>query len=58
MYRLHLMWLRVSVSLDDVKPIVCALAQCRRLYDNQLTGTLPAAWSAMASLGEMWVPGC
>ena len=50
MYRLHLLF------LDDVKPIVCALAQCRYLYGNQLTGTLPATWSAMRELLDMWVP--
>jgi hypothetical protein len=46
-------WLRFGVRLDDVKHIVCALAQCRNLLGNQLTGTLPAAWSAMASLQSM-----
>ena len=55
-YQLHLQWLRFGASLADVKPIVCTLAQCRDLTENKLTGTLPAAWSAMASLVDVWVP--
>ena len=61
-HRLHLIRLRFGVSLDNVKPILCALAQCRELYGSWLTGTLPAAWSAMTSLYSMWVsplvPSC
>jgi hypothetical protein len=33
-----------------------SLIKCRHLFNNQLTGTLPAAWSALTGLGSMWVP--
>jgi hypothetical protein len=39
-------------------PVLCASTElvCRYLYINRLTGTLPAAWSALAGLNMMWVP--
>jgi hypothetical protein len=30
--------------------------KCRYLHSNQLTGTLPSAWSALVNLGWLWVP--
>jgi hypothetical protein len=29
------------------------MTECRNLFNNQLTGTLPEAWSALASLNEL-----
>jgi hypothetical protein len=31
-------------------------ANCRHLFDNQLTGTLPEEWSAMVNITELCVP--
>jgi hypothetical protein len=47
-----------AVAVIVTRPVFCApaLSQCRELSFNQLTGTLPAAWSALPGLREMWVP--
>ncbi len=47
-----------AMAVIVTRPVFCApaLSQCRELSFNQLTGTLPAAWSALAALNNMWVP--
>ena len=40
----------------DIHPVFCALTWCRDLRGNQLAGTLPAAWSALGAIYDMWVP--
>ena len=35
--------------------VLCTPLECRYLNTNQLTGTLPAAWSALSGLARMWV---
>jgi hypothetical protein len=37
----------------DIHPVLPALTECRRFDYNQLTGTLPEAWSALASLNVL-----
>jgi hypothetical protein len=44
----RLSWLRLTCTLCCVSP-----DWCRMLYNNQLTGTLPEAWSALASLNVL-----
>jgi hypothetical protein len=43
-------------ALDIYPCDLCTLPECRSLNSNQLTGALPAAWSALAGLNYMWVP--
>jgi hypothetical protein len=45
-----------AVALIDTHSVSCTWSECRYLQNNQLTGTLPAAWSALAGLNAMWVP--
>jgi hypothetical protein len=37
----------------DIHPVLPALTECRYLNSNQLTGTLPEEWSALASLNKL-----
>ena len=47
---------QAALGLTSTLWCVGALTWCRYLHSNQLTGSLPAAWSALASLQQMWVP--
>jgi hypothetical protein len=47
------------VAFSDTRPVFCApaLTECRSLRVNQITGSLPAAWSTLDGYRlTMWVP--
>jgi hypothetical protein len=41
------------MAAHDIHPVPCALTECRNFDFNQLGGTLPEAWSALASLNTL-----
>jgi hypothetical protein len=51
-------WQLTSLMQLSLQATFCALAQCSHLDGTQLTGTLPAAWTALRSLRYMYVLTC